>query len=165
MSIWNMDIRHWTRRSTSYDAVQLVLIFVLLPPQSQQMHDLLLRRAALLQLLETLAVDLSPRQVLQQPLQRHRGETQWGERLVDGLLTQCDVWSWTGRQKDSAIRNFATEKEKKRFIGRSNSFPVPSSNTGQSLLLVQIIKKMITVPNTNWLLNFELGQCSGWCCG
>lgn len=87
-------------KTTSYDAVQLVLVFVLLSPQSQQVHDLLLRRAALLQLLQTLAVDLSPRQVLKQFIQRYGGESQRGERLVDGLLTQGDVWRWTDRQTD-----------------------------------------------------------------
>lgn len=87
-------------RSTLYDAIQLVLVFVLLPPESQQMQDLLLRRAALLQLLQTLAVDLPPRQVLQQPLQRHGGESQRGERLVDGLLAQGHVCRRTDRQAD-----------------------------------------------------------------
>lgn len=112
-----------------YDAIQLVLVFVLLPPESQQMQDLLLRRAALLQLLQTLAVDLPPRQVLQQPLQRHGGEAQRGERLVDGLLAQSHVWRGTDRQTGrviSGIRSFALdinrkEKEKKGF-GRTSSY-------------------------------------------
>lgn len=128
-------------RSTLNDAIQLVLVFVLLPPESQQMQDLLLRRAALLQLLQTLAVDLPPRQVLQQPLQRHGGEAQRGERLVDGLLAQSHVWRRTDRQTGrviSGIRSFALdinrkEKEKKALaVLLPTTLSVPHANAGHS---------------------------------
>lgn len=126
-------------RSTLYDAIQLVLVFVLLPPESQQMQDLLLRRAALLQLLQTLAVDLPPRQVLQQPLQRHGGEAQRGERLVDGLLAQSHVWRRTDRQEESsagsgALLLMSTERKRKKGFGRTSSYTlsVPHTNTDHS---------------------------------
>ncbi len=61
---------------TLYDAIQLVFVFVLLPPQSQQLEDLLLGGAGLLQLLQTLMIHLPSGKTLQQALQGHRGQSQ-----------------------------------------------------------------------------------------
>lgn len=100
---------------TLYDAVQLVLVFVLLPPESQQLQDLLLGRAGLLQLLQAFAIHLPPGKILQEPLQRYRGQPQRGERLVDSLLTQGRIWKLRGarRKRRQAYVHCKSKKERK----------------------------------------------------
>lgn len=95
---------------TLYDAVQLVLVFVLLPPQSQQLEDLLLGSAGLLQPLQALTIHLPAGKTLQQPLQGHRGQSQRGEWLIDCLLTKDHIWneSWEkdrGADRESWLKN------------------------------------------------------------
>lgn len=58
---------------TLYDAIELVLVFVPLPPQSQQLQDLLLGGASFLQSLKALTVNSPSWETLQEPFKRDSG--------------------------------------------------------------------------------------------